>query len=123
METGTLSWRFVEDGLLLAPTLVEIVGGAEDGEMVYPFFSLDVSHLVAVFDEVPNMHWNTMHDEFSLEGKIAGEDAWITFFRVPFDDENPEDLLDPKGAIRKRKPSKDWLQLLPENRERSLPPH
>ena len=78
---GTISWRFVEDEnwLLLAPSILEVVGGANDGETVYPFYSLDVSHLVEVFDEVPAMHWNTMHDEFSLEGKIDGEDAWVTF--------------------------------------------
>lgn len=71
---GTISWRFIEDEncLLLAPSVIEIVGGAEDGETVYPFYSLAVSQLVQVFDELPDMHWDTMNDEFSLEGKIDG---------------------------------------------------
>ena len=103
---GTMSWRFHEDEnwLRLAPSLVEIVGGAEDGEAVFPFYSLYLSRLIDVFDELPEMFWNTMHNEFSLEGKIDGDDAWITFSREPFDDEEPQDVLDPDGGIREKKP-------------------
>jgi hypothetical protein len=104
---GTISWRFHEDEnwLRLGPSVVEVVGGAEDGETVYPFFSLNISHLIEVFDELPALLWNTMSNEFSLEGKIDGEDVWITMSREPFDDEEPQDVLDPKGGIiRKKKP-------------------
>ncbi len=106
---GTISWRFHEDEnwLRLGPSLVELVGGAEDGEPVYPFFSLHVSHLIEIFDELPEMLWDTMNNEFSLEGKIAGDDAWITFSSEPFDDEEPHDVLDPKCGIRKKKPPKE----------------
>jgi hypothetical protein len=103
---GALSWRLHEDEhwLRLAPSVVELVGGADDGEAVYSFFSLNVSHLIEIFDQLPEMLWNIMSDEFSLEGKINGEDAWITFSRKPFDDEEPQDVLDPNGGIRKKKP-------------------
>jgi len=103
---GTLSWRFndIENWLLLAPGLVELVGGPDDGESVYPFYSLDVSHLVEVFDEPPAMRWDNMNNEFSVEGKIDGDEAWITFCKEPFDDEEPEDVLDPKGGMRKKRP-------------------
>ena len=103
---GTISWRFdeVENWLQVAPALVEIVGGADDGESVFPFFSLHVSHLIGIFDEPPEMLWDTMKNEFSVEGRIEGDDAWITFSREPFDDEEPQDILDPKGGIRKKKP-------------------
>jgi hypothetical protein len=106
---GTISWRFHEDEncLRLAPSLVELVGGADDGEPVYPFYSLDVSHLIEIFDELPEMLWETMSNEFSVEGKIAGDDAWIIFSREPFDDDEPQDVLDPKGGIRKKKPPKE----------------
>lgn len=105
---GTLSWRFHKDEnwLRLAPALVEIVGGADDGEPVYPFYSLHVSHLIEIFDDVPEMKWDTMNNEFSVEGQIHGDDAWITFSKEPFDDEEPEDVLDPDGGIRKKKPPK-----------------
>jgi hypothetical protein len=106
---GALSWRFHEDEhwLRLAPSVVELVGGADDGESVYPFFSLHLSHLIEIFDRLPEMLWSTMGNEFSLEGKINGEDAWITFSRDPFDDEEPQDVLDPNGGIRRKTPPKE----------------
>jgi hypothetical protein len=106
---GALSWRFHEDEnwLRLAPSVVELVGGADDGESVYSFFSLNISHLIEIFDQLPEMLWNTRSDEFSLEGKINGEDAWITLSREPFDDEEPQNVLDPKGGIREKKPPKE----------------
>lgn len=106
---GTLSWRFHESEhwLRIAPCSVELVGGANDGEAVYPFFFLHLSNLIAIFDELPEMFWDTMNNEFSLEGQIGGEDAWITFSRVPFDDEEPQDVLDPQGGIRKKKPPQE----------------
>src|SRR5450432_2352473 len=83
MSPGALSWRFDEEEnwLRLAPSVIEVVGGADDGESVYSFFSLDVSHLIEIFDELPEMIWNTMSNEFWVEGKVDGEDAWITLSR------------------------------------------
>ena len=106
---GTISWRFHEDEncLRLAPSLVELVGGADDGEPVYPFYSLNVAHFIEIFDELPELLWDTMSNEFSVEGKIAGDDAWITFLRDPFDDEEPQAVLDPKGGMRKKKSPKE----------------
>lgn len=103
---GTMSSRFneVENWLLLAPSAVELFGGANDRESVYPFYSLHVSNLIEIFDEPPVMLWDTMNKEFSIEGKIDGDGAWITFSSEPFDDEEPEGLLDPKGGIRKKNP-------------------
>ena len=106
---GTAAGRFHEDEgwLQIAPCPLEVVGGADDGESVYPFYSLDVAHLIEVFDAVPEMLWATMGGEFSLEGKIGGDDAWVTFFDAPFEDEEVEDVLDPNGGIRKKKPPED----------------
>jgi len=106
---GTISWRFHKDEnwLRVAPSLVELVGGADDGEPVYPFYSLNVSHLIEVFNERPEMNWDTMSNEFSLEGKIDGDDAWIILSREPFDDEEPRDVFDPKGGIRKKNPPRE----------------
>lgn len=103
---GKLCCRYVpdEDRLLIAPAVLEMVGGADDGESVFPFFTLHVSHLIEVFDEFPEMMWNTMLNEFSIEGKIDGEEAWVTISREPFDDEEPENIVDPRGGIRKKNP-------------------
>ena len=71
---------------------------------MYPFYSLHISHLIEIFDEPPELRWDTMNNEFSVEGRIDGDDVWVTFSREPFDDEEPEDVLDPEGGIRKKKP-------------------
>ena len=103
---GKVSWRYneFEDWLLVAPSVLELAGGANDGESVYPFFALHVSDLSEIFDEPPELFWDTMNDEFSVQGKIDGDDAWITIFRNPFEDDEPDDIVDPNGAIRKKKP-------------------
>lgn len=103
---GTLAWRFYEDEgwLQIAPASLEVVGGADDGETVFPFFSLHVAKLIEVFDDVPDMLWTTMDGEFSLEGKIDGHDAWVTIHEAPFEDDIPLDILDPNGGIRPKLP-------------------
>ena len=103
---GAMAWRAneAENWLRLAPSTVELVGGADDGESVYPFYSLHVSHLIGIFDEPPDLRWDTMSNEFSAEGRIDGDDVWVTLSREPFEDEEPEDVLDPDGGIRKKKP-------------------
>jgi hypothetical protein len=91
----------------LVPSLVELVGGAADDEWVYPLYALNVSHLIEVFDEPPEMLWDTMSNEISLEGKIDGDDAWIILSREPFEDEEPRDVFDPNGGIRNNNSPKE----------------
>ena len=53
---GPLGYRYgEEDGLWqidLYPTPVELVGGADDGEVVAPGFTLDIEQLRGLFDRV-----------------------------------------------------------------------
>lgn len=86
---------------------MELVGGADDGEPVYPFYGLQISHLVELFDEPPEVSWDAMHNELSVEGLIDGDQAWITFSREPFADAEPEDVLDPEGNLRKKNPPQE----------------
>ena len=103
---GNITTRFieVENWLRVAPSPVEVVGGVDDGQSIYPFYSLQMSVLVELFDEPPEIFWDTMSNELSVEGQIDGEDAWITFSSEPFVDDEPEDVLDLNGGIRKKKP-------------------
>ncbi len=48
-----------------------------------------------------------MNDEFSLEGKIDGDDAWITFSSGPFGDEDPDDVFGHTLGIRNKEPPKE----------------
>jgi len=101
---GKMAWRYVEEDscLTLAPALLEMVGGADDGEAVYPFYTLEVSSFVEIFDGPPTTHWDGMANELSMESKIDGDDAWIIFKREPFDDDEPQDVVDPDGGIREK---------------------
>ena len=93
--------------LRMAPCPLEVVGGADDGEVIFPNFSLHIAHLIEVFDGVPEILWSTMNGEISLDGKIDGEEAWIMLYDRPFDDEEPGDVLDPEGGIRPKRPLND----------------
>jgi hypothetical protein len=103
---GTISRRFneVENWLQLAPSPVELFRGADDGDSVYHFYSVHISRLIEIFDELPEILWNMMNNEFSVEGRIDGDDAWITFSKNPFDDEESQDVLDLNGTIRRKRP-------------------
>jgi len=92
----------VECQLIIAPVLAEIVGGAEDGEEVFPFFSMHLAALAQAFDALPEMSWDTMHDDLHVEGEIDGEDAWITIQKFPFEEEDRPRWVIEGGTIRKR---------------------
>ena len=59
---GPLGYRYLAQGdpceLLVYPTPVELVGGAEDGAVVLPGFSLDLHVLLAHFDRVEACQWS-----------------------------------------------------------------
>jgi hypothetical protein len=59
---GPLGLRYAEeDGfweLTVYPTPVELVGGARDGAVVAPWFSLDLEQLRAAFAPVTALSWN-----------------------------------------------------------------
>ena len=86
---GSFELRFSpgECRLIIAPVLDEIVGGAEDGEEVFPFFSMHLTELAQAFDALPEMSWDTMHDKLHVEGEIDGEDVWITIQKFPLKDD------------------------------------
>jgi hypothetical protein len=42
------------------PTCVELVGGAHDGAVVVPGFSLDLEQVRAAFDDVTAFGWNAL---------------------------------------------------------------
>ena len=58
---GAMGWRYQEEDesveLLVYATPVALVGGAHDGAIVVPGFSLDVQALQAVFARVTVLQW------------------------------------------------------------------
>ena len=106
---GSLDIRYneVECQILIAPDVVELVGGEHDGDEVYPFFTVHLSALCESFDETPEVMWLTMHNELWVEGKIGGEDAFIIFRRNPFDDVGPASQVLEGNMLREQRDEVD----------------
>ena len=92
--------------MLVAPDVIELVGGEHDGEDVYPFLTIDLSELSEEFDETPEMTWHTMHDELWVNGKIDGENAFVIFRRTPFSDVAPTSHVFDGNKLREKR--SDW---------------
>lgn len=92
---GPFGFRYLQDGadweLIIYPTPVELIGGAEDGALVYSGFSLDVQFLLSQFDQVTAVQWLT-HDfspsesegpQLSIEGTYQGHNIWLRVLSNP----------------------------------------
>jgi hypothetical protein len=98
---GPLGYRYLAQGdpceLLIYPTPVELVGGAEDGAVVIPGFSLDLHVLLAHFDQVEACQWSPHglgpYDPdgpcVSIEGLYQGHDVWLRVLAEPPEEEEP----------------------------------
>lgn len=107
---GPLACRYLaEDGVidvLLYPTPVEIVGGADDGEIVDPDFDLDLIRLRELFSSVADIGWSALglDDEGGphiwVEGAFRGQDVFLQVLSRAPEGEEPGMKLD---TIRKRR--------------------
>lgn len=105
-QVGAMGWQYHEDDalveLLVYPTPVALVGGAHDGAIVVPGYSLDVQALQAVFECVTALHWHAHGvgpddddgPHLSLEGTYQGHGVWLRVLAEPPDDEKPGLHLD-----------------------------
>jgi hypothetical protein len=107
-DPGPMGLRYREDGgsweVLVYPLPVEVVGGAHDGGLVVPGFSLDVERLRAAFARVDDLEWNA-HGVcpegggpcVSVEGLFRGREVWLRVFAFAPEDETPAMKLDTTG--------------------------
>jgi len=98
---GPLGFRFEEENGLWAitayPTPVELSGGAVDGMVVSPGFSLELEPLFAAFEEISDMRWSVyrygLHDsdgpELSIEGVYEGHEVYLRVLAEAPEDEEP----------------------------------
>jgi hypothetical protein len=105
---GPLGLRYrEEDGawdVLVYPLPVELVGGAHDGGVVSPCFSLDLEQVRSAFARVDDVSW-TAHaagpeDEgpcISFEGEYDGHEVWLRVLAFAPSDEEPGMKLDTTG--------------------------
>jgi hypothetical protein len=97
---GSLGYRWHdEDGdfweIDLYPTPIELVGGAVDGAIVDPGYSLDLAALQEVFERIDALYWNThgYHGSeppfVSLEGIYEGREVYLRVLSAAPDGEEP----------------------------------
>lgn len=104
---GPMGFRCLEeDGfwmVLLYPTPVELLGGAHDGAVVAPGFTLDLEGLREEFDEVIAFSWQALGfpdgpgPHVSIEGMRQGHKVFVEILAHPPDDEEPGMRLDASG--------------------------
>ena len=79
----------------LYPTPVELVGGAVDGAIVDPGYSLDLAALHAVFEQVNSLDWNTHGSHGSdppfvaVEGTFQGREVFLRILAGAPEGEEP----------------------------------
>ena len=96
---GPLGYRYSEEEgfweVDIYPTSVELVGGAVDGEVVAPGFTLDVTELRSAFERIDSMAWHSLgfpHDEgprFVVEGVCQSRSVLLQVLAYAPDDEEP----------------------------------
>ncbi|MBC8869804.1 MAG: hypothetical protein H8E44_10320 [Planctomycetes bacterium] len=108
---GPLGYRYgEEDGfweVIVYPTPVELLGGAVDGEVVAPGFTLDLEGLRSGFDRIADSRWNAFGlipgegPYLAVEGKFQGHDLFLRILAYAPDDEDPSIKVDcTRGRIR-----------------------
>jgi hypothetical protein len=101
---GPLGCRYgVEDDFVdvtVYPTLTELVGGAVDGEIMEPDFSLDLNQLRTIFDQVNDFGWQALGKNdpdgphIWVEGIYRGREMYLRVLAVAPEDEEPGSKFD-----------------------------
>src|SRR4051812_37831212 len=101
---GPLRLRYrEEDGfweVWIYPTSVELVGGAHDGAVVLPDFSLDLEQLRSAFDSIRDFGWNALglNDAEGpyvyVEGAYQGREVYLQVLAQAPEDEKPGLMFD-----------------------------
>ena len=87
-------------GVVIYPKPVELVGGAEDGEIVAPDFSLDLEELRGEFERVDAVSWQSLGclngegPQVSIEGLYRGHEVFVRILAYAPEDEEPGMKLD-----------------------------
>jgi hypothetical protein len=109
---GPLGLRYREEEgfweVWIYPTPVEVVGGADDGEVLMPGFWLDLEQFRQEFDAVVAFGWNSLGlswpegPHVSIEAVFRGREVYLQVLACAPEDEEPGLKLD---ATRRRRQS------------------
>lgn len=93
--------------MMIYPTPVELLGGAHDGAVVIPGFSLDLERLRSAFDSVLDFGWNALglHGPegpyVHVEGIYQGCEVYLQVLAQAPEDEAPGLKFDTNWRPRK----------------------
>lgn len=104
--TGPVGYRYSQEDdlttVILYPTPVELIGGEEDGGLVFSGFTLDIQALMSLFEQVIAIHWysrafypaDLTGANVAIEAFYQGHSVWMQILAAPPDDEQPGMKLD-----------------------------
>jgi hypothetical protein len=100
--------------LVLAPSVLEIVGGQEDGTTGFDFVDVDLMALPRCLDAVESFRYDPDYGEnphLTLEGKKGKRDIVIEIYFAPFADDEPDTVFDVnQGSWREKHRDTDGSQ-------------
>jgi hypothetical protein len=108
---GPLGLRYHDDEVMsevsVYPTPVELVGGAADGEVVAPDFTLDLERLRSAFERIDDFGWGAIGlppiegPYVWIEGRYMGHNVCLQVLAYAPDDEEPGMKLDVSSSDRR----------------------
>lgn len=97
--------------LKIAPSVVEISGGKDDGETVFDFVDVDLLALPQCLDEVESFSYDPDYGNeprLTLVGKKGKREVVVEVFVEPFEDDEPQTIFDVNfGAWREKRADMD----------------
>jgi hypothetical protein len=93
--------------LRVAPAVLEILGGKDDGATGFDFVDADLLALPACLDEVESFTYDPDYGKnphLTLVGKKGARDVVIEVYFEPFDDDEPSTVFDVNTGSWRDKP-------------------
>jgi hypothetical protein len=96
--------------LQIAPSVIEIAGGKDDGSTGFDFVDVDLLALPKCFDEIESFAYDPDYGNephLTLVGKKGKREVVVEVYFEPFDDEEPATVFDANLGGWREKGTKD----------------
>jgi hypothetical protein len=88
--------------LQVAPSVIEISGGKDDGDTVFDFVDVDLLGVPKCFDEVESFSYDPDYGErprLTLTGKKGKHEVVVEIYFEPFEDDEPQTVFDVNRGV------------------------
>jgi hypothetical protein len=97
--------------LVVAPAVVELAGGKDDGKTVFDFVDVNLLALPGCLDEVESFDYNPAYGDrphIALIGRKGKREVVVEIYFEPFEDDEPQKVFDVRsGGWRDARPDKE----------------